>query len=166
MDLHLINYYACLVWVNSPHFNHSHLFVRCQANTVSQLVVWVGLWGEALRPQPHLQVRNGENCCRVLQIRLRIVSLANKQVYVGILKLSQNEKVLRQLFCVLRKCIWIKSVENFLDFQNFGAKNPSPTQKAALRRVVFCWHWALRPEFQKDGFSNARFPVSSRAFSD
>ena len=81
------------------------------------------------------------------------------------MELSQNVKVLRQLFCPWIRCIYIKCVENFWIFSESRHNKPSPTQKAAHRESVFCLCWAKRPEFQKDVFSVVRFPVSSRVFS-
>ena len=50
-------------------------------------------------------------------------------------------------------------------FRIQGITNQALLKKAALQMFVFGWYWAKRPEFQKDEFLVARFPVSSRAFS-
>ena len=80
-------------------------------------------------------------------------------------ELSQNVKVLRQLFLPRTRHTRIKCVENFWISSEFGYNKPSPTQKAVRQQQVFCLCEATRPEFQKDEFLVARFPVSSRAFS-
>ena len=83
----------------------------------------------------------------------------------AVMELSQKAKVLRQLFCPRTRHTSIKCVENFWISSEFGNNKPSPTLKAVLQRSVFCFCGAMRPEFQKDEFLVARFPVSSRAFS-
>ena len=82
------------------------------------------------------------------------------------MELSQNVKVLRQLFCVLRSGVSIESVENFWIISDFGYNKPSPAQEQHLKQEIFNLFSAKRPEFWKDGFSIVRFPVSSRTFSD
>ena len=78
---------------------------------------------------------------------------------------SQNWKFCGGLFMALRGSQVFECVENFWIFRNSGYNKPSPAPKAALEQSDFNLFSAKRSEFRKDGFSDARFPVSSRVFS-
>ena len=71
-------------------------------------------------------------------------------------------KILQRLsFCLYSSKRW-HFVWKTLAFQAVkGIAKLALPLRQHLKCEIFCFSWATQPEFQKDGFSNARFHASS-----